>query len=73
MTQISVLCNSRTKLVWGEPSSSYLQAMDSKALANLRRKRRYIHRQLDRLEPAVATLRSSSKRQRQQSRPSPRN
>jgi hypothetical protein len=33
--------------------------MDPRTLANLRRKRRYIHRQLDRLEPAVATLRLS--------------
>jgi hypothetical protein len=33
--------------------------MDSRALGNLRRKRRYIHRQLDRLEPAVARLRES--------------
>jgi hypothetical protein len=33
--------------------------MDPSTLANLRRKRRYIHRQLDRLEPAVARLRAS--------------
>ena len=33
--------------------------MPNPDLANLRRKRRYIHRQLDRLEPAVARLRES--------------
>jgi hypothetical protein len=33
--------------------------MDSRTLANLRRKRLYIHKQLDRLEPAVARLRES--------------
>jgi hypothetical protein len=32
--------------------------MDSRTLANLRRKRIYIHKQLDRLEPAVARLRA---------------
>ena len=33
--------------------------MDSRTLGNLRRKRLYIHRQLDRLEPAVERLRVS--------------
>ncbi len=33
--------------------------MDSRTLANLRRKRLYIHKQLNRLEPAVARLRAS--------------
>lgn len=33
--------------------------MDSRTLGNLRRKRLYIHRQLDRLEPAVERLRAS--------------
>ena len=33
--------------------------MDPRTLGNLRRKRLYIHRQLDRLEPAVERLRAS--------------
>jgi len=33
--------------------------MDPRTLANLRRKRLYIHKQLNRLEPAVSTLRAS--------------
>jgi hypothetical protein len=33
--------------------------MDTKALANLRRKRRYIYKQLDRWEPLVARLKES--------------
>ena len=34
-------------------------AVDSRALGNLRRKRQYAHKQLDRLEPAVARLKES--------------
>jgi hypothetical protein len=45
--------------MWHQKLGSVGSEYGPRALANLRRKRLYIHRQLERLERAVATLRRS--------------